>query len=351
MTEVEYTLSSLPQDVQDVLLTQRVVKDNKEYYDNKMFKGSKKESSIFDLLSNDEDVSADVEYDTVKVIWESPVRDDKDDEETIAENDLSTILPRYKKTKEEQKKRVKSKAEVFTPTWVVNKQNNLIDDSILGEGFFNVESGDAREWEPTASPLTFTDDYPWWKYVADRRLEMCCGEGPYLFSRYDASLGTAIELRNDKGNFQRVGILDRKLRVVSEVAESASEWNLASLAALKSTYGFEWQGDNLLLSRLNFINTYLDYENDFYETKKLKKPTKKQHEKKLLEVSEISSWQLWQMDGLKMVLPDTCSEECVACKKKLSSGHDGQLSVLKWGNKVKAFNDFLPENAKYSKKK
>ena len=37
------------------------------------------------------------------------------------------IKPRVEKTKEEQSSRSKEKAEVFTPSWICNKQNNLID--------------------------------------------------------------------------------------------------------------------------------------------------------------------------------------------------------------------------------
>lgn len=351
MTENEYTLSSLPEEVKNIILKQRVVKNNKEYYENKFYQGSRKESSIFDLIGDEEETpKRNVNYREIDVIWESPVMENKEDEETISEKDLSLILPRHKKSKEEQKKRVKSKAEVFTPTWVVNKQNNLIDDTVIQENFFNSEAEDGKTWIPTESPLVFPEHYDWAKYVTDRRLEMCCGEAPYLVSRYDAASGTDIDVKDEKGRFQRVGLLDRKLRVVSEMAETASEWHTGATAALKTTFGFEWQGDNLLLARLNFINTFFDYQKDFYETKGIKTPTKKKHEETLLEVAEITSWQLWQMDGLKMVIPDSCSDDCDSCKKKLYSGHDGLLSVVKWCERVKAFNDFLPENSKSGKK-
>ena len=39
------------------------------------------------------------------------------------------IRPRTEKTKKEQQTRIKDKAEVFTPSWVCNKQNNLVDNA------------------------------------------------------------------------------------------------------------------------------------------------------------------------------------------------------------------------------
>lgn len=38
------------------------------------------------------------------------------------------IQPRVRKTKAEQQSRIRDKAEVFTPSWICNAQNNLVDD-------------------------------------------------------------------------------------------------------------------------------------------------------------------------------------------------------------------------------
>lgn len=43
-----------------------------------------------------------------------------------------------------------------------------------------------------------------------RRIEISCGEAPYLVSRYDTVTGEFIEL------LSRIVLLDRKLRVVTE---------------------------------------------------------------------------------------------------------------------------------------
>lgn len=47
-------------------------------------------------------------------------------------------------------------------------------------------------------------DRTWQKYVDERRLEITCGEAPYLVSRYDAVSGEPLELKD------RIGMLDRK---------------------------------------------------------------------------------------------------------------------------------------------
>ena len=73
-------------------------------------------------------------------------------------------------------------------------------------------------------------------------MEVTCGEAPFLASRYDAATGEMIPVA------RRIGILDRKLRVVSENAATEDEWRKYATHAVQSTYGYEYQGDNLLLA-------------------------------------------------------------------------------------------------------
>ena len=58
---------------------------------------------------------------------------------------------------------------------------------------------------------------------------------------------------------RRIGILDRKLRVVSENAATEDEWRKYATHAVQSTYGYEYQGDNLLLARVNLLLTYAEH--------------------------------------------------------------------------------------------
>ena len=66
--------------------------------------------------------------------------------------------------------------------------------------------------------VKFETEDGWKKYVDSKRLEITCGEAPYIVSRYDAATGELLEIR------QRIGILDRKLRVVNENTDSETEW-------------------------------------------------------------------------------------------------------------------------------
>ena len=54
-------------------------------------------------------------------------------------------------------------------------------------------------------------------------------------------------------------MLDRKLRVVSENTDSEPEWYEWAKKAFMSIYGFDWQGDNVLLARENLLFTFSDY--------------------------------------------------------------------------------------------
>lgn len=131
----------------------------------------------------------------------------------------SIIKPRVVKTKEERTTRIRGKGEVFTPAWVCNKQNNLIDNDWFGRcNVFNREL--ENSWQTIEDKIIFPDTAgkTWKDYVKANRLEISCGEAPYLVSRYDAVTGELIPIKN------RIGLLDRKLRVVSENVNSEPEW-------------------------------------------------------------------------------------------------------------------------------
>lgn len=244
------------------------------------------------------------------------------------------IRPRAIKTAEQQSQRSKDMAEVFTPTWICNAQNNLIDEAWFGrKDVFNREYTDSEGhhlWQPTEGKIEFPDDesHSWQAYVKDLRLEITCGEGPYLVSRYDAVSGQPIE-----SLAMRVGILDRKLRVVNENVDDEKQWISWAKKALQATYGYEWQGDNLLLAREAVFMTVMDYH-------KAKFGTGISHQRTLASIAYIISWNLWQMDGLKMVVPDSCHdtvtietdfflgetkkvESCPGCKSGVFSEHNG----------------------------
>lgn len=210
--------------------------------------------------------------------------------EQITGINVNVIQPRVLKSKQNKLIRTKSKAEVFTPSWICNIQNNLIDNAwFMRSNVFNLEKN--KSWESTKGKIEFPIEKKktWKNYVDDRRIEITCGEAPYIASRYDTVTGKYIEIT------QRIGILDRKLRIVNENTNSESEWLKWSERAFQSTYGFEYQGDSLLIARENLLATYCD--NMKYKLKR--SPTNKE----LIKIAKIISWNLWQMDGLTYTVP------------------------------------------------
>ena len=205
----------------------------------------------------------------------------------------SLILPRIAKEAQTQDSRTRQHAEVFTPSWVCNAQNNLVDEQWFGRvGVFNTEK--EKAWEATTGRIEFPEAGPrtWKKYVDTKRLEITCGEAPYLVSRYDTVTGDEIPIGS------RIGLLDRKLRVVNENTETEQEWKTWALRAVQSVYGYEFQGDNLVLARENLLLTYIEYYLDRFR-----------HwpdGKTLITIARVISWNLWQMDGLKFVAPYSC---------------------------------------------
>ncbi len=212
-----------------------------------------------------------------------------------------SILPRTKKSLESQKNRSRVLGEVFTPTYICNHQINLLDNVWFEEnGAFNVQN--KNTWEATEK-LVFKKYKKWKDYVLEPRLEITCGEGPYLASRYDATTGFYFSVKN------RVGLLDRKLRVVNEYISNESVWFDYVLCAYKSCYGFDFQGDNVFLTRISMLYTFI--ENYYFKFHLF--PTLN----KINKILEILSWNIFQMDGLNFKLPvskesvNTISIDCI----------------------------------------
>lgn len=215
--------------------------------------------------------------------------------ELITGENNHVIMPRVVKNRTLQAARVRQMAEVFTPSWVCNMQNNLIDEAWFGrKDVFNTERSD-HTWETNKDKIEFPEGKTWRDYIHDPRLEITCGEAPYLTSRYDASTGLPIPVA------QRIGLLDRKLRVISENTDTTGEWLKWAKYALQSIYGYEWQGDNLLLARENLLFDFYDH----YVEKFGKEPLNKSLE----QAAYIISWNLWQMDGLKNTIPVSTIDE------------------------------------------
>ena len=200
------------------------------------------------------------------------------------------IRPRIQKSQEAQAQRTRKKAEVFTPAWLCNRMNNHCDNDWFGrDSVFNTENAD-NTWTVSEGKIEFPKQKNWQHYVDSRRLEITCGEAPYLVSRYDVSTGELIV-----PPIRRIGILDRKLRIVNENTDTYEEWLKWTTRAFEASYGYEYQGDNVLIARVNLLLTFTDY----YEERWGQQP-----DGKLLDqIANKIAWNIWQMDGLKDTVP------------------------------------------------
>lgn len=322
---------------------------------------------------------------TCVATWQTDANGDHEPADEITVDDLPSIMTRVDKDKALQKARTKAKAEVFTPSWVCAKMNGEVDarilrpdDSSAVDPFGRIDSKvhevtDPRSkktktvttswFEPNVETVDCSalDSKPgsrdgWLRYLTERRLEITCGEAPYLCSRYDATTGDPIPVVKtvvdaegvERRAYARHGLLDRKLRVLAEQTQPLREtesreaysehWLQLSTLALKSCYGYEWQGDSLLLARANMVEDMREW------WLAVCWPGAAAGDKSLpIAVErawwEIVSWNIWQADGLKNVLPCSCPDDCKACAKVRSCyvGHDGKHCVVRlWKNKVAA---------------
>lgn len=240
------------------------------------------------------------------------------------------IKPRIEKSKNHKISRVKNIAEVFTPSWTCNIQNNLIDN--LWFNSTNVFNQEKKEgWITNKNKIAFPKEKNWQNYIEDTRLEITCGEAPYIISRYDTITGEYIDVNN------RIGILDRKLRIVNENIHNEEDWLYWAKKALENVYGFEYQGDSLLIARENILFTYIDfYEQKFNETPDIQN---------LYDIVKIISWNIWQMDATTYVIPYSCHNErkvkctlfekeiievkCPGCKHDDITEHNGIYAKIK----------------------
>lgn len=250
----------------------------------------------------------------------------------IIDKNNPVIRPRVDKSAEEQRKRVESRAEVFTPSWICNRQNNLVDAAWFAwkrpnSSPFNEEvpSVIRKEgefaWKSSRRHVKFPKGKTWRDYVKALRLEVSCGEAPYLTSRYDTVSGRVIPVDD------RIGLLDRKLRVITENigVGDVQDWLYYAKRAVQSVYGFDWQGDNVLLARENVLYTVVESFNADFLDKSCSRA--KWTTKTLLEFAEIISWNIWQMDGVKCVVPMSC-ERSQAKKRTHQTMLDGTSEVI-----------------------
>lgn len=89
-------------------------------------------------------------------------------------------------------------------------------------------------WNTIIEPVEFGSQKGrgWKDYVSAKRMEITCGEAPYLVSRYDTVTEERIPVKN------RIWLLDRKLRIVSENYHTEDKWLRFTRKAFQSVYGY-----------------------------------------------------------------------------------------------------------------
>lgn len=206
--------------------------------------------------------------------------------------EISLVKTRARKAAEQQSSRTRRHGEVFTPRWICDFMNDALD-----RDWFGVEKMEPDVWEDLDALFWQKKGHKtprWQRYVDSRRLEITCGEAPYLAERYDVSTGEEIEVSS------RRGLLDRKLLAISHFTETREDWQHWALRAMEATYGYEFQGDNLLIARVNIMKTVMEHYFSKWEeavpASFLRKLTNK------------VAWNLWQMDGLSGRIP-YCAED------------------------------------------
>ena len=200
----------------------------------------------------------------------------------ITGDNSDLIKTRARRAMEQRTERTRQHAEVFTPLWIVKKMNDFADEQWFGRktGIYKLTD---------EGKIYFSKGKHWKLYVDARRLEITCGEAPFLATRYNVETGEAIPVED------RIGLLDRKLRAVSENTQDIDEWKTWALRAVQSIYGYELQGDNLLIARVNILCTVEEH---------LFHRWRQKAEKAWLEkLCTVIAWNLWQMDGIKGCVP------------------------------------------------
>ena len=147
----------------------------------------------------------------------------------LSRNGVRIVVPRSKMTKEEQAYRTRISAKVFIPAEVIEYMSENTDKELKNNGFTN-----------------------WQDFVGASVIEITCGMAPFLVTRENPFSGEYIEVNN------RIGLLDRKLALIDQNTSSEIEWNRQVRRAYKSTYGYEFQGNNLFPHRFYQESTLLN---------------------------------------------------------------------------------------------
>lgn len=257
-----------------------------------------------DINSNYSELSVDIQSILVKDMTTN--KNIIDNEYNEISQDIN-LTPRAQRSKDVNKKRSADKAEIFTPIHIVDKMNSMVEEEYAKE------------------------NHSFDEYIDSTRLEITCGEGVFLATRYDSETGLIIPVR------ERKGLLDRKLEALNKHTNLPIDWMAYAIRVCKSIYGYEYQADSLLIARINILYSFIEYYDD-----KFNKTLPTYFIKNL---SEIIVWNLFQMDGLTMCIP----QESIKVDKKTKNhiAIDGiPVKIMNWKeNKIELFMDCGDQDA------
>ena len=122
----------------------------------------------------------------------------------------------------------------------------------------------------------------WDEFVFARALKPDCEDGRYL-----------VTLSNSYGDIavsERYGILDLKFKAIDEHVDKDNQWSAWAISALQSVFGYSDNGADVLLTRINILQDFIDHYIDHYH----KEPDNTLKEK----AAEIISWNVFQLENV-----------------------------------------------------
>ena len=223
-------------------------------------------SAVLDKLLADKSTGGNIIFatDTYSEMSDHSSYSDEITKDVLLGFDSIALQPRVLKAASDQAQRTRKRAEVFTPTWMVKQMTDHAAE-VLSKGV------------------------KWTTYVKRRIMEITCGEAPFLVNRYDTTTGELIPIN------ERVGLLGRKLKVVRDNTDNEKDFVYWATKAYQYTYGYEFQGDSLLIARINMLLTFVDHYREKFGTD----PDKKA----LTAIANIIAWNIFQMDGITDCVP------------------------------------------------
>lgn len=150
----------------------------------------------------------------------------------------------------ERRTMIRCRAIETTPIWIADHQNNIIDHDYFDDHVFGTIS--CKPWIPNMDTIHIDDAK---EYIDSIRVEQSCHESSYIAQPYDGGTGKIIPLYDGIG-YQHSGIIDRKLRTITEYTNDNITWVNMMIRVLHNTYAYDMESRYVLMTRINTMNGY-----------------------------------------------------------------------------------------------